>query len=160
MVQKLEFNHMDASQLAGTPIPQRLIPSPEIADLKLHPDPTDGLNLVSSYTESSITVNGQVWQTHVVLPTRGPVMPWPVGGFDALSPNDFASLSALEPELVIFGSGPRLRFVHPAQLQALMQRRIGLETMDTPAACRTYNILAAEGRRVVAALLLASTAAR
>jgi uncharacterized protein len=60
----------------------------------------------------------------------------------------------LPAELVIFGSGPRLRFVAPALSRALIERQIGLETMDTHAACRTYNILAAEGRQVVAALLM------
>jgi uncharacterized protein len=60
---------------------------------------------------------------------------------------------ALSPELIFFGSGARLRFPKPAILKALMARRIGFETMDTPAACRTYNVLLAEGRAVVAALL-------
>ena len=62
--------------------------------------------------------------------------------------------AAEPPELVVFGSGTRLRFAPPALLRGLMARRIGVETMDTAAACRTYNILAGEGRRVVAALLL------
>lgn len=57
---------------------------------------------------------------------------------------------------MIFGSGERLRFVAPALLRALMDRRIGIETMDTAAACRTYNVLLAEGRSVVAALLFES----
>ena len=56
--------------------------------------------------------------------------------------------------MVIFGSGAKLRFVSPALLRGLIERGIGVETMDTAAACRTYNILAQEGRRVVAALLL------
>ena len=55
---------------------------------------------------------------------------------------------------MIFGSGTRLRFPPPAFLRALMEKRIGIETMDTLAACRTYNILAGEGRRVIAALLI------
>ena len=58
------------------------------------------------------------------------------------------------PELVLLGSGTRLRFVAPALLRPLIEQRIGVETMDTPAACRTFNILAGEGRRVVAALLI------
>ena len=57
-------------------------------------------------------------------------------------------------QVVIFGSGPRLRFPHPALLRSLMAARIGVATMDTAAACRTYNVLAAEGRRVMAALLV------
>jgi uncharacterized protein len=56
--------------------------------------------------------------------------------------------------LIIFGSGKRIRFPQPAWLQPLMSKRMGLETMDTGAACRTYNILAGEGRRVVVALIL------
>jgi uncharacterized protein len=60
----------------------------------------------------------------------------------------------MDPELVIFGSGERIRFPKPQWLQTLYARRVGVETMDTHAACRTYNFLAGEGRRVVAALLL------
>ena len=71
----------------------------------------------------------------------------------ALTPEHFAQLAALKPELVIFGSGARLRFAAPALLRPLIDARIGVETMDTAAACRTYNVLLAEGRSVVAALL-------
>lgn len=60
----------------------------------------------------------------------------------------------MQPELIIFGSGGRLRFPPPAFLATLMKLRIGVETMDTLAACRTYNILAGEGRHVLAALLI------
>jgi uncharacterized protein len=59
---------------------------------------------------------------------------------------------------VIFGSGARLRFAPPAWLRALIERRIGVETMDTAAACRTYNVLVSEGRAVVAALLVETAA--
>jgi len=60
----------------------------------------------------------------------------------------------MQPELILFGSGERIRFPHPTCLQNLYARRIGVETMDTQAACRTFNFLAGEGRRVIAALLL------
>ena len=73
---------------------------------------------------------------------------------DELQEAHFADIVAAAPEVVIFGSGPRLRFPHPALLRSLMAARIGVETMDTAAACRTYNVLAAEGRRVMAALLV------
>ena len=72
----------------------------------------------------------------------------------AATAEHLAMILPLQPELVILGSGSRLRFPHPSLLQALMAARIGVETMDTVAACRTYNVLAAEGRRVVAALLV------
>lgn len=80
---------------------------------------------------------------------------WASGGFDALTTEDFAAIATLEPELVIFGTGTTLRFPHPRLTRALTDARIGLEVMDTPAACRTFNILAAEGRKVAAAILIA-----
>ncbi|TMH25646.1 MAG: hypothetical protein E6H66_25915 [Betaproteobacteria bacterium] len=79
---------------------------------------------------------------------------WALGGFDALTANDFAMLAALEPEVVILGTGASMRFPHPRLTHPLSDARIGLEVMDTPAACRTFNILAAEGRKVAAAILV------
>lgn len=80
---------------------------------------------------------------------------WPPQRFDELRAADFAALLALEPELVLFGSGDSFRLPAPALLAPLAERGLGVEVMDTGAACRTYAVLAAEGRRVVAALLVA-----
>jgi len=90
----------------------------------------------------------------VVLGSGGERFDWNCSHFDDLTTEHFALLAAAQPELVIFGSGTRLRFPPPAFLRTLMDQRIGLETMDTLAACRTYNILAGEGRRVLAALII------
>ena len=90
----------------------------------------------------------------VVIGSRGEKFDWLCSRFEDLTAAHFERLAETRPELVIFGSGTRLRFPPPAFLRSLMAGRIGLETMDTPAACRTYNILAGEGRNVVAALLL------
>lgn len=90
----------------------------------------------------------------IVIGSRGEKFDWNCASFDELTAEHFALLAASRPELVIFGSGTRLRFPPPAYLRALMDKRIGLETMDTLAACRTYNILAGEGRQVIAALLI------
>ena len=90
----------------------------------------------------------------IVIGSGGEKFDWECARFDSLTPSHFARLMASQPELVIFGSGDRLRFPHPSLLSALMAQRIGVETMDTLAACRTYNILAGEGRRVTAALLI------
>jgi uncharacterized protein len=93
--------------------------------------------------------------THSVLvPWVGAVQPWEPALLEELQARHFERLVALKPEVVIFGSGPRLRFAPPALMRALIEQRVGVETMDTAAACRTYNVLAAEGRSVVAALLL------
>jgi len=90
----------------------------------------------------------------VVIGSRGEKLAWNCPRFEQLTAEHFAMLADMKPELVIFGSGTRLRFAPPAFLRGLMHQRIGIETMDTLAACRTYNILAGEGRHVVAALLI------
>ena len=90
----------------------------------------------------------------IVIGSRGEKFDWNCARFDDLTAEHFALLAATRPELVIFGSGTRLRFPPPAFLRALMDQRIGIETMDTLAACRTYNVLVSERRTVVAALLL------
>ena len=90
----------------------------------------------------------------IVIGSRGEKFDWNCARFDDLTAEHFALLAATRPELVIFGSGTRLRFPPPAFLRALMDQHIGIETMDTLAACRTYTILAGEGRQVIAALLI------
>ena len=90
----------------------------------------------------------------IVIGSRGEKFNWDCPRFEQLSARHFTRIAELKPELVIFGSGARLRFPPPALLRELMGQRIGLETMDTLAACRTYNILAGEGRHVIAALLI------
>jgi uncharacterized protein len=90
----------------------------------------------------------------IVIGSRGEKYDWNAERFPDLSEAHFSRLADSKPELVIFGSGKTLRFPPPAFLRLLMQNRIGVETMDTLAACRTYNILAGEGRQVLAALLI------
>jgi uncharacterized protein len=94
----------------------------------------------------------------VLIGSRGERQEWLCEHFEDLSAAHFEQIVGLRPELVIFGSGTRLRFVPPAFLKDLMSLRIGVETMDTLAACRTYNILAGEGRHVIAALVIERSA--
>ena len=89
----------------------------------------------------------------LLLMPHGPVRPWAVDTFEALAPLHFEQLLAETPELVLVGTGVSQRLVHPRLVAALHAARIGVDAMTTQAACRTYNILMAEGRRVVAALL-------
>ena len=124
--------------------------------MKLHADKPDQLS-VTAYGDGWIAINGQHHTTSVVLGAQGSIREWGVARLEDLTEQHFAGLleaGAPAPELVILGSGRRLRFVPPALLRSLIERRIGVETMDTAAACRTFNILAGEGRRVVAALLI------
>ena len=126
--------------------------------MKLQADRIEGQNAISRHGAEGVVVNGTEYRESVVVPWRGVVRPWPVASFAQLSEARFEELAELAPELVIFGSGARLRFPSPALMRALMSRRIGLETMDTAAACRTYNVLLAEGRSVVTALLFETPA--
>ena len=121
--------------------------------MKMQADRPEGSNAITRHGAEGVIVNGSEHRSSVIVPWQGHVQPWPVHDFESLDENSFAAVLALSPELVIFGSGSRLRFPKPAVLRGLMARRIGFETMDTPAACRTYNVLLAEGRAVVAALL-------
>ena len=98
-------------------------------------------------------INGVRHTRSLVLTTDSAAQDWDTD-FASLSPQTFADLLDWAPELVVFGSGSVFRFPHPRLTQALAERRIGLEVMDTRAACRTFNVLAAEGRRVLAALLI------
>ena len=121
--------------------------------MKLQPDRFDTL-AITGHGPGWVAVNGEPVRHSLVVSARGDRLDWHAANFEALTPGHFEQLLALRPELVVFGSGERLRFPPPALLRALVGQNIGVETMDTRAACRTYNILAGEGRRVVAALLI------
>ena len=121
--------------------------------MKMRADRIEGQNAIARHGPEGVAVNGIEHTESVVVPWRGEVIPWTADSFEALGADHFARIAALEPELVIFGSGARLRFPAPALLRPLIDAGIGVETMDTAAACRTYNVLLAEGRSVVAGLL-------
>ena len=120
--------------------------------MKLHASSPTALNTFSGYGEGYVLINGQRHEgSMIVMPER--MQPWDVAGFDALKEADFQVFLELKLEILLLGTGPQQRFPHPRLTRALAQRRIGLEVMDLQAACRTYNILMAEERRVAAALL-------
>ena len=121
--------------------------------MKLQPDKSD-VQSISGYGPGWVGVNGEKITRSIIISSKGERIEWPSSRFEDLGPEHFAQLAQLDAEVVIFGSGSRIRFPKAAWLQPLMARRIGIETMDTAAACRTYNILAQEGRSVAAALLL------
>jgi uncharacterized protein len=120
--------------------------------MKLQPDQFN-VPFISAYEPGWIEVNGHKYTGSLVISSKSGCSPWSVGPFEALNAECFNELMQFKPELIVFGGGPTLRFPKPIWLSGLMQQGIGVESMDTPAACRTYNILASEGRRVVAALL-------
>lgn len=120
--------------------------------LKLQPDQSSA-QTISGYGPGWVGVGQEKITHNVVLSSRGDRLPW-AESYEALGPEHFEALARLQVEVVIFGSGERIRFPRPAWLASLAQLRIGIETMDTAAACRTYNVLAQEGREVAVALLL------
>ncbi|VVE31637.1 hypothetical protein PIN31009_03657 [Pandoraea iniqua] len=126
----------------------------ESPKVKLHQDPSQALNTVTGYGPGYIEINKTRHNHSVIVAPEGEIQAWPVSAFDALEPAHFEALRALDPEVVIFGSGERLRFAHPRLTASLTSTRIGVDSMDTQAACRTYNILMSEGRRVVLVVLV------
>jgi uncharacterized protein len=123
------------------------------APLKLHADPQTHLNTVTAYGPGFVEINRIRHAGNIVVAPESPVAAWPVSSFEAIRIEDLTSLLNLRPEVILLGTGSRQRFLHPRLTRPLLDARVGVEMMDTQAACRTYNILMAEGRRVVAAFL-------
>ena len=121
--------------------------------MKLHPANPTGINVITAYGDGFVEVNRERRSTSLIL-LPDYLADWPVPDFDALGREHLALLLAYRPALVLLGSGRRHRFPHPDLYRDLIAAGIGLEHMDTGAACRTYNILATEGRQVAAALII------
>lgn len=121
--------------------------------MKLQADAINGPS-ITGYGPGWVAVNGERFTSSIIINSASGRFDWECARFEDLQPRHFEHLATMGPELVLFGSGERIRFPQAQWLQSLYARRIGVETMDTQAACRTYNFLAGEGRRVIAALLL------
>lgn len=120
--------------------------------MKLHADKTAG-NYIQSYREGAVLVNGEWQPTGLVISADSLVAGWQAPPLEALAIDDLAGILALDPEVIVLGTGPSHRFPRHALTVEVMSRGVGFEAMATAAACRTYNILLAEDRRVVAILL-------
>lgn len=122
--------------------------------LKLHLTTSGVQNLCTAYGDGYVAVNQRRIETNVVILPESLVEPWLPTSFQFLTEADFVALAQLKIELLLLGTGPRLHFPHPRLTEPLRAAGIGFEAMDTPAACRTYNILVSEGRQVAAALFV------
>lgn len=122
--------------------------------MALQLDSPTGGNVIHRVEPGCVWVNGQAWTESVLVPWDGPVRPWGPASFEALQAEHFEALLSPKPELVLFGSGSRLRFPHPRLYQSLAAARIGMDSMDLGAACRTFTVLTSEHRQVTVALLL------
>ncbi len=122
--------------------------------MKFHLDVPGGVNLIRGYGPGQLRVGDQVHACSVILTATTIVAPWRPAAAQDLVPGDLEPVLGLGVEVVLLGTGPRQHFPDPQVLRVLYERRIGVEVMDTSAACRTFNVLVAEGRPVAAALIV------
>jgi uncharacterized protein len=121
--------------------------------LKFHLQTSDR-NLVTGLGDGWIKVGATEYRENCVLTPEGVHTGFAAHGFAQLTEQDLAQLLDLKPEIVLLGTGAQQQFPHPRLTQALAAAHVGIEVMDTRAACRTFNILLGEGRRAIAALIL------
>lgn len=122
--------------------------------MKLHASSTQQYQTVTGYDATGVEINAEHFgYSLIVMPETAP-RAWDVTRFGDLTEAHFEQILADAPDVVILGTGERQRFVHPKLTASLTMRRIGVECMDSQAACRTYNILMGEGRKVTLALIL------
>lgn len=122
--------------------------------MKIEREVAQGKNLFTGYGEGYVEVNRARHSQSLVVSGESLVTDWPARSVDELSADHLAAIIELKPEILLLGTGKQFRFPEPARLAPLYKAGIGVEVMDTPAACRTYNILLGEGRNVVAALIV------
>jgi uncharacterized protein len=122
--------------------------------MKLHSNPTQHYQTVTAYDDTGVEINAVHFSHNLIVVPESPPLNWSATTFEALTPEHIAEIASTNPDVVILGTGKRQRFIHPRLIAALTDRRVGVECMDSPAACRTYNILMGEGRKVALALLL------
>jgi len=122
--------------------------------MKLHSATTKQYQTVTGYDDQGVEINAERFQFSLLVMPEAAPRPWNVPHFDALTAAHFEQIEADKPDVVILGTGARQRFVHPRLIASLSARHIGVEAMDSKAACRTYNVLMGEGRKVTLALII------
>jgi uncharacterized protein len=125
--------------------------------MKFHLTQPDGLNLITAHSDHAISVNHVQYPTSLIVSPHQLLSSWGISKLEQLTKDDFEHAIAIQPELILLGTGLKHQFIHPQLTKRLMDVNIGIECMTTIAACRTYNILMSEGRNVVAMLILENT---
>ncbi|MCK5002645.1 MAG: Mth938-like domain-containing protein [Gammaproteobacteria bacterium] len=118
-------------------------------------DPNEGY-FISSYDENTLQVNGKNFNSSLIIASKQLKTDWSPRSIETLKADDFTAIIQLKPELVIIGTGNKLTFPPVETYAELIKLGVGVEFMDTGAACRTYNILTGEGRHVVCGLILSA----
>jgi len=111
-------------------------------------------NIIRSFSAGELRINDEIFTDHIIVSADTIIENWSPANIMDLSIADFTDAMSAAPEVIVFGTGTTQTFPPLALMTDIMRRGIGFEAMDTGAACRTFNVLAAEGRKVVAALLL------
>jgi len=122
--------------------------------MQLSRDAQPDVNIITGLDGRGLRVRERVFTASLVLSANAIIDDWPVRNPHALEASHWNGILELQPEIVLLGSGRRIVFPDARVLAPLLARNVGVEVMDTPAACRTYNLLLTEGRSVVAALIL------
>ena len=122
--------------------------------MKLHSSSTQQYQTVTGYDDSGVEINAERFHFSLLVMPETPPRAWPVPTFASLTAAHFEQIAADRPDVVILGTGARQRLVHPRLVASLSALRVGVEFMDSTAACRTYNILMGEGRKVTLALII------
>jgi uncharacterized protein len=122
--------------------------------MKFSLDVPSGANLVRAYAPGQVRIGDRAFSRSLIVTASALIEDWRPVAIRELTPEDIDPVLKLRPEVLLIGSGTRQEFPERATLAALYAARLGFEVMDTGAACRTYNLLVAEGRRVAAALII------
>ena len=109
---------------------------------------------ITSYSDETVSINETVYQQSLILTADSMLNPWPVSSISDLDTDSLAPIFESQPAVVLLGTGPRQKFPEARIFGLFGERGIGLEVMDNGALCRTFNILVAEDRAVVAAIML------
>jgi len=122
--------------------------------MKFTEDYATGINVVRSYDSSGIVINTTSYSQSLIVSSNSLIENWPLQQISGLNTDTLSLLLELEPEVIVIGTGNRLEFPTPQAYSSIINQGIGIEFMDSGAACRTYNILISENRRVVAGIIL------
>jgi uncharacterized protein len=114
-------------------------------------------NAIRGYSAGRVRIGARILAASLIVSADRLIEVWSARSVEALAPADFEAVFQLAPEIVVLGTGETQRFAPAAVRRAFVERGIGLECMDLGAACRTFNVLLQEGRRVVAALVIESS---
>jgi len=122
--------------------------------MKFSEDYAIGTNVIRAFNDSSIDINNKTYDQSLLVGSHLLVEQWGISHIDDLTDQHWQDLLQHQPEVILVGTGKTLIFPHPSTYAAAIKAGIGVEFMDTAAACRTYNVLVSEDRRVIAGIIL------